>query len=400
MAVAEQCDVYSFGVVVLETIMGSGNGMLKSQSEILANNAAGPESAKASSFSPLSIEAKALLNSGSVTRIDFSSSRSLPNWTSLPNLEYLNRSNCFSTGSVSVLDKISTLSKLMYLDLSYNYYLQDIGKLSNLVEMYMSNNILSGPIPPEIGHLTQLAHLDLSHNFLIGKVPSSIGQLINLNFLDVSANQINDNIPPELGHFPSKIQYLDLSKSLLSGPIPKELQQLCYLELGSKNGTIPVGLAYLPRLKQNLSHNYLSGKVSYCLCNLIVRDFSYNLLEGQISELAYTMIVTEKCDVYSFEVVLVAVCMVMIIITALALPKSSSVSPSFSSSMEAKALLDSGWWGNISSRYHCEFTTITCNEAGSVIRVDLSYDQFLRKKLDDLNWSSLPNLQLLVIKCS
>ncbi|CAL5367873.1 unnamed protein product [Camellia sinensis] len=81
MAVTEQCDVYSFGVVVLKTIMGrypnelhcsmssssaegpirslsvaccqstdcskfgslsnSGNGMLKSQSEILANNAAG-----------------------------------------------------------------------------------------------------------------------------------------------------------------------------------------------------------------------------------------------------------------------------------------------------------------------------------------------------------------------
>ncbi|GMP28949.1 hypothetical protein CsSME_00004278 [Camellia sinensis var. sinensis] len=43
MAVTEQWDVYSFGVVVLETIMGSnnGNGMLKSQSEISANNAAG-----------------------------------------------------------------------------------------------------------------------------------------------------------------------------------------------------------------------------------------------------------------------------------------------------------------------------------------------------------------------
>ncbi|KAF5933568.1 hypothetical protein HYC85_029739 [Camellia sinensis] len=42
MAVTEQWDVYSFGVVVLETIMGSnnGNGMLKSQSEISANNAA------------------------------------------------------------------------------------------------------------------------------------------------------------------------------------------------------------------------------------------------------------------------------------------------------------------------------------------------------------------------
>lgn len=94
--------------------------------------------------------------------------------------------------------------------------------------------------------------------------------------------------------------------------------------------------------------------------------------------------------------------MVMIIITAPALPKSSSLLPSFSLSMEVKALLDSRWWGNISSRYHCEFTTITCNEAASVIGIDLSHDQFLRKKLDDLNWSSssLPNLQRLVFRYS
>lgn len=101
-----------------------------------------------------------------------------------------------------------------------------------------------------------------------------------------------------------------------------------------------------------------------------------------------------------YSQVLVAVYMVMIIITAPALPKSSSLSPSFSLSMEVKALLDSRWWGNISSRYHCEFTTITCNEAGSVIGIDLSHDQFLRKKLDDLNWSSLPNLQRLVFRYS
>ncbi|THG11226.1 hypothetical protein TEA_011252 [Camellia sinensis var. sinensis] len=129
-----------------------------------------PASAKASPFSPLSIEAKVLLDSGwwgnfasanhyelmgvtcnevgSITRIDFSSSYSLPrklenmNWASLPNLEYLNLSNCFSTGSVSIPDEIGTLSKLMYLDLSYNYYLQGLLTLT-------------------LGNLTQLVHLNI-----------------------------------------------------------------------------------------------------------------------------------------------------------------------------------------------------------------------------------------------
>ncbi|CAL5367871.1 unnamed protein product [Camellia sinensis] len=116
--------------------------------------------------------------------------------------------------------------------------------------------------------------------------------------------------------------------------------------------------------------------------------------------LSYRKTLATPLHAISLLLVLVAVYMVTIIITALALPKSSSLSPSFSLSMEVKALLNSRWWGNISSRYHCEFTTITCNEAGSVIGIDLSHDQFLRKKLHDLNWSSLPNLQRLVFRYS
>ncbi|THG11737.1 hypothetical protein TEA_017519 [Camellia sinensis var. sinensis] len=51
--------------------------------------------------------------------------------------------------------------------------------------------------------------------------------------------------------------------------------------------------------------------------------------------------------------------------------------------------------GKYSSRYHCKFTTITCNEVGSVIEIDLT-----GVILDDLNWSSLPNLQHLVFRYS
>ncbi|KAI8031366.1 MDIS1-interacting receptor like kinase 2 [Camellia lanceoleosa] len=65
--------------------------------------------------------------------------------------------------------------------------------------------------------------------------------------------------------------------------------------------------------------------------------------------------------------------------------------------MEAKALRISGWWsGNISSANHCELEGITCNEARSVTRIGLhlSYT-YLSRKLEYMNWTSLPNLEFL-----
>ncbi|KAF5933564.1 hypothetical protein HYC85_029735 [Camellia sinensis] len=192
--------------------------------------------------------------------------------------------------------------------------------------MYMSNNILSGPIPPKIGHLTQLAHFDLSHNS--GKIPSSIGQLSNLNFLDVSANRINDNIPPELGHFPSKIQYLELSKNLLSGPIPKELQQLCYLEyliLGELAYTMVVTEKYDVYSFGVVALETIMGRHPGELLSLLASSYAHNIMLIDILDL-----LLQSPTNPTAVLVLVAVYMVMIIITALALPKSSSLSPSFS----------------------------------------------------------------------
>ncbi|CAL5387471.1 unnamed protein product [Camellia sinensis] len=79
---------------------------------------------------------------------------------------------------------------------------------------------------------------------------------------------------------------------------------------------------------------------------------------------------------------------------------ASASTTSSSSMIEAKALLNSNWWGNFSPTDHCKLRGITCNEAGSVISIDLSfycpysdYYPFLPKKLESMNWTSLPNLE-------
>ncbi|KAI8029856.1 MDIS1-interacting receptor like kinase 2 [Camellia lanceoleosa] len=86
---------------------------------------------------------------------------------------------------------------------------------------------------------------------------------------------------------------------------------------------------------------------------------------------------------------------------------SATVNSSSLSSLEAEALLNSGWWGNFSSANHCQLEGITCNEAGSVIRIVLSYSSYSypssysssysspHRKLENMDWTSFPNLEVL-----
>ncbi|GMP23509.1 hypothetical protein CsSME_00001074 [Camellia sinensis var. sinensis] len=76
----------------------------------------------------------------------------------------------------------------------------------------------------------------------------------------------------------------------------------------------------------------------------------------------------------------------------------ATVNSSSLSSLEAKALLNSGWWGNFSSANHCHLGGITCNWAGSVIQIYSSYSYSSpHRKLENMDWTSFPNLEDLVL---
>ena len=51
----------------------------------------------------------------------------------------------------------------------------------------LSNNSLTGSIPPEVGNLTNISQLNLSDNQLSGEIPSEI---CNVNYVDVSNNKL------------------------------------------------------------------------------------------------------------------------------------------------------------------------------------------------------------------
>ena len=66
----------------------------------------------------------------------------------------------------------------------------EIGNLTNLTWLWLNDNQLTGSIPPEIGNLTNLTRVSLYDNQLTGSIPSELGNLTNLTYLNLKSNQL------------------------------------------------------------------------------------------------------------------------------------------------------------------------------------------------------------------
>ncbi|KAF7130850.1 hypothetical protein RHSIM_Rhsim10G0032400 [Rhododendron simsii] len=218
------------------------------------------------------------------------------NWSSLPNLEYLDLSHSYLSGGIP--DEISTLSKLTHLDLSFNSFLQGVlppslGNLTRLVHLDLMETNIKGSIPSSIGNLSALAYLSLRSNQLSGCIPQEIGNLKNLRVIDMTSNGLNGSIPSSIGHL-SYLTYLYLDSNQLSGPIPREIGKLKYLaklniSLNNLDGPIPSSIGNLSSLTHlSLHSNQLSSSIPPeigNLANLLEMNLSFNILNGPIPDI-------------------------------------------------------------------------------------------------------------------
>jgi hypothetical protein len=148
-----------------------------------------------------------------------------------------------------------------------------LGNLSQLTELYLDSNQLSGSIPNELENLSQLTEFSLDSNQLSGSIPSELGNLSQLTDLWLSSNQLSGSIPSELGNL-SQLTQLYFSRNQLSGFIPSELGKLSqltilYFNVNQLSGSIPSELGNLSQLiKLSLRNNQLSGSIPSELGNL------------------------------------------------------------------------------------------------------------------------------------
>ena len=190
--------------------------------------------------------------------------------------------------------ELGNLTSLTELDLSDNKLSGEIptelGNLTNLTTLILNNNILSGEIPVELGSLTRLTGLDLSDNKLSGAIPTALGSLTNLTGLDLAWNDLTGPIPTEVGSLTGLLG-LDLSSNGLSGTIPSQLGSISGLQSldltqNTLEGSIPGSLGSLTALEYlHLGGNYLSGPIPAALgglTSLKILNLAFAELSGEI----------------------------------------------------------------------------------------------------------------------
>lgn len=135
-----------------------------------------------------------------------------------------------------------------------------------ITELRLAAPGLSGELPPEIGLLTELEVLDLSQNNLSGELPAELGSLSKLRHLHLHLNQFSGDLPASLQNLVD-LEELRLFDNRFSGPLPEWLGGLAHLSVLELNnnaftGTVPSsweGLSALEHL--NLAGNQLSGEL-------------------------------------------------------------------------------------------------------------------------------------------
>ncbi|KAI5665052.1 hypothetical protein M9H77_24375 [Catharanthus roseus] len=120
----------------------------------------------------------------------------------------------------------------------------EIGKLSELRELSLSNNKLVYQIPPQIVSCRKLEVLNLGNNQFSGRVPSELSSLIRLRVLDFSSNKFSGNLN-FLKNFPN-LEKLSLADNNFAGKIPSSLRSfrnLRFLNISGNsllNGPVPL----------------------------------------------------------------------------------------------------------------------------------------------------------------
>ncbi|XP_055872176.1 leucine-rich repeat-containing protein let-4-like [Biomphalaria glabrata] len=156
--------------------------------------------------------------------------------------------------------------------------------MPNLIELYLSHNLIRSFSPTAWTGLSSLEHLDLSHNTIVGLVAQSFSKLINLKQLDLSNNKITMQIPDTA--FAGLVQLKTLSNNPISNIGSNVFQPLVNVETIQMNNLTLTNISngLLSNLKSlrtvDISDNSISSVANDFLTGttLDLLDLSNNVL--------------------------------------------------------------------------------------------------------------------------
>jgi len=170
---------------------------------------------------------------------------------------------------------------------------ESIGSITSLQVLGVDQNLLTGPLPSSLGNLTKLLNLYTGNNKFEGTLPSSLGNLHEINEATFNDNKFNGSLPIEIFSLSSLSDRLDLSGNYLVGHLPAEvgrLTKLAYLDISRNNFTGPLpdalsncqSLTFL-RLDSNSFNNSIPASFGQ-MRGLRLLNLTKNTLSGGIPQ--------------------------------------------------------------------------------------------------------------------
>lgn len=151
---------------------------------------------------------------------------------------------------------------------------------------------INGTLPTELGRMTSLLELDVSGNLLTGTIPTELGDMRSLSLLDINNNGITGTIPSELGKLEAIEQLSFAENPGITGTVPSVLSTPQNLSKCSEN---PHNCDLINKMNQ-YSTNYPCFIFAFWALLLVLFLVQLTGLTGSLEPFCQAEIVTVRAD--------------------------------------------------------------------------------------------------------